>query len=114
MKKRILSLLLLLVSLTAISIVRIGVYPGPPLVGWEGEKPIGIYPELIQEIAEINSWEIEYVKGEFEVLYNKLLTGEIDILPAIVYSSERAKLFAFNQEHILSSYGTVYGPIDSE
>jgi putative nucleotidyltransferase with HDIG domain len=69
---------------------------------------------LIQEIAEINGWESEYVKGEFEELYNLLLAGEIDILPAIVYSSERAKLFAFNEEHILSSYGTVYVPIDSE
>lgn len=114
MKHKILTLLLLLIALTAISTVKIGVCSGLPLVGWEGDKPVGIYPDLIQEIAEINGWESEYVKGEFEELYNLLLAGEIDILPAIVYSSERAKLFAFNEEHILSSYGTVYVPIDSE
>ncbi|MDN5360684.1 MAG: hypothetical protein PWQ84_1747 [Thermotogaceae bacterium] len=114
MKHKILTLLLLLIALTAISTVKIGVCSGLPLVGWEGDKPVGIYPDLIQEIAEINGWESEYVKGEFEELYNLLLAGEIDILPAIVYSSERAKLFSFNEEHILSSYGTVYVPIDSE
>ncbi len=114
MKNKIVLVILLLISLTTISVVKIGVYPGPPLIGWEGEKTAGIYPELIHEIATINGWETEYIKGEFEDLYNQLLSGEIDILPAMVYSSERAKLFAYNQEHILSSYGTVYVPIDSK
>ncbi len=114
MKRISISLFLLIVIITVFSAVRIGVYPGPPLVGWEGETPIGVYPDLIKEIARINGWETEFVKAEFNELYNMLLNGEIDILPAIVYSAERAKLFKFNQEHILSSYGTVYVPIDSD
>src|SRR6056297_115659 len=114
MKNKAITFLLFLATLTALAVVKIGVYPGPPLVGWEGEDPVGIYPDLIGEIARINKWETQYIKGEFEELYNKLLKGEIDILPAIVYSSERSKLFDFNQEHILSSYGTVYVPLESE
>lgn len=114
MKKKGLTLLLLLIILTVFSTIKIGVYPGPPLVGWNGEEPTGIYPDLIQEIARVRNWETEFISGEFQELYNQLLEGKIDILPAIVYSSERAKLFAFNQEHILSSYGTVYVPLDSD
>ena len=114
MKKISISLLFLIVIITGFSTVRIGVYPGPPLVGWEGETPIGVFPDLIKEIAKVKGWETEFVKAEFNELYNMLMNGKIDILPAIVYSAERAKLVNFNQEHILSSYGTVYVPIDSD
>ncbi|MFP4461438.1 MAG: HD domain-containing phosphohydrolase [Thermotogota bacterium] len=114
MKNLFLILIFILITMTSLSVVKIGVFPGLPLIGWEGENPIGIYPDLIKEIAELENWEIEYVKGEFEELYNKLLNREIDILPGVVYSPERAKLLDFNQEHILSSYGTVYVPIESK
>ena len=113
MKKTILTLLFIMITFTALAVVKIGVYPGPPLVYWDEEKPAGIYPDLIREIAKINNWETQFVKGEFEELFNMLKNGDIDILPAIVYSSERAELFDFNHEHILSSYGTVYVPSDS-
>src|SRR6056297_3070086 len=114
MRKRVLIILFLLLTLTALSVVKICIYPGPPLIDWKGEKPTGIYPDLIREIARINNWETQYIEAEFEELYDMLLNGEIDILPAVVYSSEREKLFDFNQEQILSSYGTVYVPTNSE
>lgn len=66
----------------------------------EGEAKSGYAYELLHAVAGINNWKYEFVYGDFNDLYEKLLNGEIDILPCIVYTEERAALHLFSEEEI--------------
>jgi putative nucleotidyltransferase with HDIG domain len=107
--KKIMILFVLFLSVVScFSTVKIGIYDGKPLCYVDEGKFTGMYIELIQKIAGDNNLELVFVYDGFAELYQMLLKGEIDMMPGVVYSSERAELFDFNKEHILSSYGTVY------
>lgn len=110
MKRLILFLLIFFVCLSAFSVVKVGVFQGKPLCYYEEGEFRGLYIDLIGEIASKNAIEVEFVPGEFSHLCELLKNGEINILPGIVYSAERSELYDFNEEHVLSSYGTVYIP----
>ncbi len=51
--------------------------------------------EYLQEISYFAKWRYEYVYGTFEELFEKLKTGEIDLLGGIRFTDERTKFFNF-------------------
>lgn len=66
----------------------------------EDEPKSGFAYELLCDVATVNNWEYEYVYGDFNDLYQMLLKGEIDILPCLVYTEERAQNHFFSDEEI--------------
>lgn len=66
----------------------------------EGEVKSGYVYELLCDVATINNWKYEYVYGDFDDLYVMLLKGDIDILPCLVYTDERAANHYFSDEEI--------------
>ncbi len=74
--------------------VKVGYYidSGNFMSGFSEEDPKGGYAyEYLQTISSYTGWEYEYVYGYFDELYQKLLKGEIDILPDVSYCPIRAK-----------------------
>ena len=63
--------------------------------GGEGEYKTGSGYEYLQKISYYTGWKYEYVYGSFKELYDKLVTGEIDLFGNISYTEERAELFSF-------------------
>ncbi len=112
-KSILLTILILMLSINLFAF-RVGVFQAKPVCYFEDETFKGIFIDIIREIGSKNKVEVEFVLDEFPKLQEMLLKGEIDVLPGIVYSAERAEIFDFNDEHILSSYGTVYVPESSE
>ncbi len=66
----------------------------------EGETKSGFAYDLLCEVAAINNWKYEYVYGDFNDLYAQFLKGEIDIIPCLVYTEERAEQHLFSDEEI--------------
>ena len=66
----------------------------------QGETKSGFAYDLLCDVAAINNWEYEFVYGDFNELYEKLLNNEIDILPCLVYTEERAAVHLFSDEEI--------------
>lgn len=66
----------------------------------EDAEKSGYAYDLLCEIAYINNWRYEFVYGDFNVLYQQLINGEIDILPCLVYTEERAAAHLFSDEEI--------------
>lgn len=62
----------------------------------------GFVYDLLCDVAAINNWRYEFVYGDFNDLYEELLNGEIDILPCLVYTEERAQMHLFSDEEIYS------------
>ncbi|MDO5448112.1 MAG: transporter substrate-binding domain-containing protein [Clostridia bacterium] len=66
----------------------------------EDEPKSGYAYEVLCEVAAINNWKYEFVYGDFNELYKMLLNDEIDILPCLVYTEERAETHLFSDEEI--------------
>lgn len=100
----ILPLILLLIPVHAL---KVGVYDNPPLVYVEDGNARGFYVDILASIAQNYGWELEYVYDTFPNLLEKLKSGEIDLLTAVAFTEERAKLFKFNNESVLVNWGVV-------
>ncbi|MDX2494877.1 MAG: transporter substrate-binding domain-containing protein, partial [Desulfuromusa sp.] len=89
--------------------VRIGIDNNPPLtfIDEQGEAR-GLFPDLFQQIAKAKNWSIEYVPCQWQQCLDSLSAGDIDILPAIAYTEERAAQFHFAEEVVVSSWGQIY------
>lgn len=60
--------------------------------GIPGERLSGWGYEYLQTLSYYTpGWQYEYVSGTFTELMEKLETGEIDLMPNISYSEERAQ-----------------------
>lgn len=89
--------------------VRVGVYHNPPIVIF---NPDGTYDGLsirvLQETADEEGWELEWVPGIWEETFGRLLDGKVDLLVGIGYSAERAARFPYSKETIINTWGVVY------
>jgi PAS domain S-box-containing protein len=68
--------------------------------------PTGFFPDILSEIAVEVGIDIEFVVVDsFRVAYERVVAGEIDILPATVYTEERARDLDFNEVPFLAAWG---------
>ena len=90
-------------------LVTVGVYENAPKVFTsESGEPAGIFIDVIESIAASEGWTLRYVPGTFVDGLEGLGTGEIDLLPDVAYSSDRARTYAFHEVSVLSSWSQVY------
>ena len=61
----------------------------------EGQVRKGYAYEYYQKISEYTGWEYEYVYGSFADLYNKLVSGDIDLLAGLAYTPERDGIIGY-------------------
>ena len=60
------------------------------------DKPKSGYSyEYLQKIASYTGWHYKYVYGDWDQLYKKLVSGQIDMLAGVAYTKERSKLIDF-------------------
>lgn len=94
--------------------VRVGVYDNPPLVSLdERGEGVGIYPDILKDIAAKEGWRLEWVPGTFDEGLSRLDTREIDVMTAIAYTAKRAERFYFSSVTVLANWGQVYVPAGS-
>jgi diguanylate cyclase (GGDEF)-like protein/PAS domain S-box-containing protein len=94
--------------------LRIGVYENEPKIftNAAGEAS-GIFVDLARELAEHEGWALEFVSCEWDGCLQALRLGELDLLPDVAYSDERARTFDFHDESVLHSWSQLYGREDS-
>lgn len=92
--------------------IRVGVYDNPPklLLGDEN-KLTGILGDILNEIAQKKKWQLVTVPCEWQRCLTALKNEEIDILPDVAFSDERAQYLDFNQTPALNSWSSIYIPI---
>lgn len=85
--------------------VRIGIDSNPPLtfIDTDGNAS-GLFPEIFNQF----DWDIRYIPCRWEQCLEKLEQGEIDILPAIAHTKERARRYRFAEETVINSWGQIY------
>lgn len=89
--------------------LKVGVYDNPPAVYQAADgRYTGFSVEILEYIAGQEGWDLEYVPGAFAECRQRLATGAIDVQVYIAYSEERAKLYDFTTENLLSNWAQVY------
>jgi len=89
--------------------IRVGIFPMNPLnfIDARGNAQ-GLYPDLLREIGRDKEWQLRFVPGSWPECYDRLLTGEIDLIVTVAYSPERAIVFDYNKEPVADIWGKVY------
>jgi diguanylate cyclase (GGDEF)-like protein len=78
--------------------VKVGYYidSGNFMSGFsENDPKAGFAYEYLQTIAAYTGWNYEYVYGEWDELYDALLTGRIDLLSDVSYTKDRENLILY-------------------
>ncbi len=95
-------------------VIRVGVYENAPKIftNEQGEAA-GFWPELLTYIAQREGWKLEWVHCSWENCLEKLRLNEIDLMPDVALTEERAEIFSFSQETVLVNWTRVYVPRNS-
>jgi len=88
--------------------VKVGVYNFAPLLFWENGQAQGLYVDVLKEVAAKQQWDLEFVFGTWLQCFNRLQNGEIDLLPCIGWSEERAKKLDFSKQSLFLDWGVIY------
>lgn len=89
--------------------VIVGLYDNSPKVFIdENGEPAGIFVDIIEEIASIEGWELEYRFGTWAEGLQRLENGEIHLMPDVACTASREEEFDFHEEPVLSDWFHVY------
>lgn len=96
-------------SLVAQKSVNVGIYQNAPKIFMDNEqKPTGFFVDILEKIALEEKWELNYVPCLWSECLEMLENAQIDIMPDVAYTQERAKKTLFSQESVLSSWSVLY------
>ena len=68
--------------------------------------------EYIQKVASYTGWRYQYVYGEWKDLYEKLKTGEIDLMAGISYDDDRVNSMLFPEYEMINETFYIYKDTD--
>jgi ABC-type amino acid transport substrate-binding protein len=93
--------------------VRVGLYQNAPKVYTaEDGQPAGLFVELIDAAARAEGWRLNHVPCEWKACLEQLERGEIDLMPDVAFSAERAERFDFGRVSVANSWSQIYGDPD--
>ena len=89
--------------------LRVGVYNNSPklFVDTTG-RAAGILIDMLDEMAAAEGWTVRYVPCTWAACVAKLARGELDVLPDVAYTEERARTFKFHAVPALLSWSQLY------
>ncbi len=100
---------------TSEKIYRVGLFQDKPLCFQDSDGGLkGIYIDILEHVALQQGWKFKYIYNpSFEKNLENLKAGKIDIMVSIGYSEERAEIFDFTQETVMTNWGEVFVHKDS-
>jgi len=113
-------LLLLLAQATAHSepptrLVRVGIYPTPPLVsqGTNG-NPQGIFIDVLNLMAKKQRWNLVFLKGERTSLLQHLEEGDIDLMLTTSQDRQQHAGLLISEEMLMLDWMQIFVPKRSD
>jgi PAS domain S-box-containing protein len=92
-------------------VIRVGVYENAPKIYTAADGTVaGFWPELIDDMAQKEGWNIVWVHGTWEEGLTRLAKNEIDIMPDTGWTVERSQEFVFSTDTVLASWSNLYVP----
>lgn len=96
-------------------VFRYGVYENPPKVYTQPDgQPAGIFVDLMNALAQAQGWQLEPVRCEWSQCLQMLETGQLDWMPDVAITADRALRFDFHAEPVLHSWSQMYARPDNK
>ena len=93
--------------------LHVGLYDNPPKIHLdERGQPAGLFVDLLEAIAREEGWRIRYERCEWEACLRRLDAGELDLMPDVAWTHDRAARFDFNQTPVTYAWSQVFRPRD--
>lgn len=94
---------------TASRAVRVGLFDNQPVVFADDQQYIqGIYVEILEEIARIEGWRIQYKLGTLEQNIRRLREGSIDVIGGFPPHHDYQVYLESSQYYLTLTWGRVY------
>ncbi|OPY38362.1 MAG: sensory histidine kinase AtoS [Methanoregula sp. PtaU1.Bin051] len=91
--------------------VKIAVPELRPMVFTDEQgNPAGMFVDILEDIAVKEGWNIIWVRGSLSESWDRLASGDIDLIMGVADTPERQKLYDFSHEPALSAWSQVYAP----
>ncbi|MDX1656228.1 MAG: EAL domain-containing protein [Candidatus Competibacteraceae bacterium] len=92
-----------------------GIIDNPPIISMgENGRPSGLAVDVLEAVAAAEGWRLDYRACLFHECLKALEALEMDLLPGIAFTRERAERFAFSAVNLLSNWGVIYRQRDIE
>ena len=89
--------------------VRVALYEGRPNLFTDASgNAAGFFADLLQEIASLEGWQLEYVPGTWAEGLERLQRGEVDLVTSLARTEEREKIYAYGDVAAFSAWTTAY------
>jgi len=89
--------------------IRVGYYDArPSCYRDESGQPRGVFIDILDDIAPLEGWRLEYRFGAWDDLLAWLKDGSVDLVPAIVSTHQREAFAVFTEESVMSDWGEVF------
>jgi len=88
--------------------VRVGVFPAAPLVIVDGDRPTGLFIDLLEHFARELDWNVDYVRGTWSEHLAGLERGELDLLPAVGFTQARTSIYDFSKNPVYIDSGVLF------
>ncbi len=89
--------------------VRVGVYQNEPKIFMGAQQqPTGILGDLLVAMAQREGWTLQTVPCDWQACLKALQAGEIDLMPDVAFSEQRALLFDMHKTPALLSWSQLY------
>jgi ABC-type amino acid transport substrate-binding protein len=86
-------------------VVRVGVYANAPKIFLSKDGQLtGILGDLLMAMAERERWRIKPVPCEWQACLQALQDGQIDLMPDVAFTDQRAQIFDFHSAPALLSW----------
>ncbi len=89
-------------------VVRVGVVDVEPLAYMDGDRPAGLFVELVTDVAAQQGWDLRFKSVAWDEGIRALAAGELDLLPTVAYSAARDSVLDFCAEHVVTLWSQVY------
>lgn len=89
--------------------LRIAILDAPPaLIPSDSGNHSGFLVDFLEEIAERENWRIQWLYLKWPEIINTAKRAELDLIPFVAYSRERAEFLDYNSISYITGWGQVY------
>ncbi len=90
-------------------LIRVGVYANAPKIflGRDGQLS-GMLGDVLVAMAAREHWQLQAVPCEWQACLHALQSGQIDLMPDVAWSEQRAQMFDFHRTPALLDWSQIY------
>ena len=94
--------------------IKVGVFDNKPIVMNVDGVVTGFSIDVLEKVAQLEGWELEYVHDSFKNNFSRLKRNELDLIVGLAFTDARNKSFFYSEETLVNNWGMVLQHTDAK